>query len=120
MPDQPQWYIALEWVQATQAAISRECHRLEHTIRYRLGRAVLELLSRPWGLASTLRRIAALAREEGRGFEPIDLDPIVIPPPIHERDEGGTVVARSEAQQLWFEAHQIAHSRAYMLGAFLD
>ena len=119
MPDRRRWYIAIEWVQATHTAIARECERLENTIRYRLGAGVLELLSTPWRPIKTATKLVALVGEKGRGFQPIELDPMVVPPPNQERDETVSLRARSDTQNLWFDAHRISHSRAYTLGVFL-
>ena len=118
MTNQPGWYIAIEWVHATRTAVERECRRLEHTIRYRLGATLIALVTTPWRVFALVKVLAGLAREKGRGFQPIELDSIVTPPPREDRDETATLSARADMQSRWFEAHKSA-SAAYTLGAFL-
>ena len=119
MTNRPGWYIAIEWVHATRTAVEHECRRLEDTIRYRLGATVIALVTTPWRVVDLVKVLAGLAREKGRGFQPIELDSIVTPAPLEEHDETATLSARAEMQGRWFEAHKISASPAYTLGAVL-
>lgn len=119
MTNQPVWYIAVEWVHATRTAVERECRRLEGTIRYRLGATVIELLKTPWRVVGLIKILAGLVREKGKGFQPIDLDPIVTPAPLGDHDETAALSARAQMQRRWYAAHKISASPDYTLGAFL-